>query len=228
MTARCADVPHQHEAATTRSSHGWHRRTKSARDSERSSTMQAWSTGDCSARSGAPSCWCWSHAGWGPVHRRPLAIRPPVIEPDRHEGARSRDRWSWASSSSMSTRSSGGLVHLDTKKLVASWAAPDPRLGRPPASRRRVAGRTSLAIDDATRLVYCRLFLRGDVRRTHPHRATGWFRDQVDGTVAVLTDGRAHPGRLLERHPGHGVPGTGRGPNGASHRRWRLHRPVSV
>jgi transposase InsO family protein len=102
----------------------------------------------------------------------------------------------------------GGLVHLDIKKLGRIGAVPGHRVTGDRRSQKRLVTKghgwefLHLAIDDATRLVYCELlpdessfttgfFLIGAVR---------WFRKQGVDVQRVLTDnGSAYRSRALRR-----------------------------
>lgn len=102
----------------------------------------------------------------------------------------------------------GGLLHLDIKKLGRIGVGPGHRATSNRASQKRLATKghgwefLHMAIDDATRLVYCELL--PDERTTTTGlffiRALRWYRDQGVRVERMLTDnGNAYRARSLRR-----------------------------
>jgi transposase InsO family protein len=102
----------------------------------------------------------------------------------------------------------GGLLHLDVKKLGRIGTVPGHRVTGNRHSQKRLATKgygweyLHLAIDDATRLVYCELLSDEHSLTTGLFlvRALRWFREQGVHVQRLLTDnGNAYRSRTLRR-----------------------------
>jgi len=102
----------------------------------------------------------------------------------------------------------GGLLHLDVKKLGRIGAVPGHRVTGDRRSQKRLATKgygwefLHLAIDDASRLVYCELLPDESSRTTGLFlvRALRWLRSQGVLVLRVLTDnGSPYRSRTLRR-----------------------------
>ena len=102
----------------------------------------------------------------------------------------------------------GGLLHLDIKKLGRIGVGPGHRATGNKQSQNRLATKgygwefLHLAIDDATRLVYCELLPDERAATTGLFfiRALRWFRDQHVSVERILTDnGSPYRARTLRR-----------------------------
>ncbi|MGA7913129.1 MAG: IS481 family transposase [Candidatus Dormiibacterota bacterium] len=102
----------------------------------------------------------------------------------------------------------GALLHLDIKKLGRIGVGPGHRATGDKRTQNRIATKgfgwefLHLAIDDATRLVYCELLPdeRAATAGLFLVRALRWFRDQGVQAERILTDnGSAYRARSLRR-----------------------------
>jgi transposase InsO family protein len=102
----------------------------------------------------------------------------------------------------------GGLVHLDVKKLGRIGVGPGHRATGNKQSQNRLATKgygwefLHLAIDDASRLVYCELLPdeRASTTGLFFVRALRWFREQSVRVQRLLTDnGNAYRSRTFRR-----------------------------
>ena len=102
----------------------------------------------------------------------------------------------------------GGLLHLDVKRLGRIGAVPGHRVTGDRRSQKRQATKgygwefLHLAIDDASRLVYCELLPDEGSHTTGLFlvRALRWFRGQGVTVLRLLTDnGSAYRSRTLRR-----------------------------
>lgn len=102
----------------------------------------------------------------------------------------------------------GGLLHLDIKKLGRIGVGPGHRATGNKQNQNRLATKgygwefLHMAIDDATRLVYCELLTDERAATTGLFfiRALRWFRDQGVNVERILTDnGSAYRARTLRR-----------------------------
>jgi transposase InsO family protein len=102
----------------------------------------------------------------------------------------------------------GGLLHLDIKKLGRIGVGPGHRATGNRENKMHLATKgygwefLHLAIDDATRLVYCELLddERAATTMLFLIRALRWFRDQGVRVERILTDnGSAYRARALRR-----------------------------